>query len=58
VLVVRTPAGDWWVDGMIEGPGWQRTGTPPYVSAKPSIILIRGALEYHGWLQDGLLRAV
>ncbi len=38
-LVVMTPGGEWLVDGpSSNGPGtWQRSGTPPFVTAQPSI---------------------
>jgi len=50
--VVRTPGGDWVIDGTASGGGrWTRTGTPPRLTVSPSI-LVRG---YHGWLRDGLL---
>jgi hypothetical protein len=58
-LVVRTPGGDWIVDAKaIDGNGWTRTGTPPKVTANPSIGI--GHEEgkpwtYHGWLRDGHL---
>lgn len=51
-LVVRTPGGDWMVDGpSSNGNGWERTGQVPNVTATPSIIVG----PYHGWLRDGLL---
>lgn len=51
-LVVRTPGGDWTVDGPASnGPGWTRSGDPPDVTASPSIV----AGAYHGWLRDGWL---
>jgi len=52
VLVVRTPGGDWVVDGPASGGGWwTRTGTPPNITVTPSII----CGSYHGWLRDGQL---
>lgn len=52
ILVVRTPDGDWEVDGKASnGPGWTRTGVPPKVTATPSILFPK----YHGWLRDGFL---
>jgi hypothetical protein len=56
-LVVRTPGGDWIVDGPSfanreEVGSWSRFGTLPNVTATPSI-LIPG--KYHGWLRDGQL---
>lgn len=59
VLVVKTPAGDWNVDSKSSnGPGWTRTGTPPKVTATPSIGIGTnpdGSWKYHGWLRDGKL---
>lgn len=59
VLIVKTPAGDWNVDSKANnGPGWTRTGTPPKVTATPSIGMGRrpdGQYAYHGWLRDGTL---
>lgn len=60
-LVVRTPGGDWMVDGpshhadgsVQASPGWTRTGTVPHVTASPSILMHRDG--YHGWLRDGRL---
>jgi hypothetical protein len=56
-LVVRTPAGDWLVDGPSSNgnsAGWQRTGKPPYISVTPSIGF--GApMRMHGWLRNGVL---
>lgn len=52
VLVLRTPGGDWVVDGPASGGGyWTRSGTPPKVTATPSIV----CGSYHGWLRDGYL---
>lgn len=53
ILVLRTPGGDWVVDGPASGGGghWTRTGVPPKVTANPSIICD----SYHGWLRDGYL---
>jgi len=53
VLVVKTPGGDWAVDGPSrDGSGWNRTGVPPNVTVTPSIIIG----NYHGFLTDGELR--
>lgn len=61
-LVVKLPDGSMWV---IDGPsynanrsqqsqrGWQRTGVPPRITARPSI-LIHGT-GYHAFLTDGVL---
>ena len=57
VLQVRTPGGDWLIDGpalrdgVPYGDGWTRTGTAPDITATPSIVLGR----YHGWLKAGWL---
>lgn len=57
-LIVKTPAGDWivdapsYVDGQQTGTPWTRTGTPPFVTASPSIHFPG---KYHGWLQNGVL---
>ena len=55
-LVVRTPGGDWTIDGPswhlgVRGPGWTRTGIPPRITVSPSIL----QPGYHGWLRDGVL---
>jgi hypothetical protein len=59
-LVVNTPGGQWAVDGPPEGQRtgcWQRTGTPPDVTATPSILIRNpdGTERYHGWLRNGWL---
>lgn len=62
-LVVRTPGGDWIVDMPATRPGgkpWTRTGTPPDVTAHPSICIGKdppgdGPWKYHGWLKAGWL---
>lgn len=42
----------WHVDGPANnGPGWDRTGTVPNITATPSIQTPR----YHGWLRNGVL---
>ena len=41
-----------------DGKGWTRTGTPPKVTANPSIGLGKvdgGGWAYHGWLTNGFL---
>lgn len=55
ILPDRTP---WCIDGYAHPKGqepiphaWTRTGTPPNVSASPSIL----TPGYHGWLKDGVL---
>ena len=52
-LVIRLPGHyDWLIDGPASnGPGWTRTGTPPDLTARPSI-MVPG---YHGFLTDGYL---
>lgn len=55
-LHVRTPGGDWCVDAPPAGGngGWTRSGTPPDVTASPSIVI--GQPErYHGFLRAGWL---
>ena len=57
-LAVKTPAGEWMVDGpSTNGKGWTRTGTPPNVTARPSIGIGKkdGGWVYHGFLTDGVL---
>jgi len=56
VLLVRTPGGDWAVDGpSSNGNGWERTGiatgAAPTVDVNPSIIVG----SYHGFLRHGWL---
>lgn len=52
VLCVRTPGGDWLVDGQSSSGGcWMRTGIIPKVTVTPSIL----QPNYHGWLRDGHL---
>jgi hypothetical protein len=54
-VVLKTPAGDWWIDGPANnGPGWDRTGVPPFISCSPSIA-IGGSHPLHGWLRNGVL---
>lgn len=62
-LIIRLPNGSDW---MMDGPstqsgnkrGWTRTGTPPLVTASPSILShgFGDRKEYHGWLRDGVLK--
>jgi len=57
-IVVRTPGGDWIVDYPCkDGKGWERTGEPPKVTARPSIGIggEGGKWKYHGFLTDGYL---
>ena len=57
-LVVKTPGGDWIVDGPstnndgTRGNPWTRTGEIPRVTASPSIHFPG---KYHGWLRNGFL---
>jgi hypothetical protein len=55
ILTLMLPDGyEWLIDGpSANGPGWTRTGTPPLITARPSILSPR----YHGWLTDGVLSA-
>ena len=54
-LVLKTPEGDWWIDGpATNGPGWTRTGVPPRITCTPSIG-IGSPQRLHGWLRDGVL---
>lgn len=54
-LYLRLPDGhDWFIDGPSRsGGGWERTGEPPRLTARPSI----ASPGYHGWLTDGVLSA-
>jgi len=55
-LVVKTPAGDWLIDAPSSSGGhWTRTGTPPLVTASPSIVIGDANHGFHGWLRDGRL---
>lgn len=60
-LVVRTPGGDWVVDGpsytngQRSGAGWARSGEVPNVTASPSIHFVG---RYHAFLRDGVLEEV
>jgi hypothetical protein len=54
-LTVKTPDGDWMVDGPANnGSGWTRSGEWPNVTATPSIFM-RAPTGYHGFLTDGYL---
>jgi hypothetical protein len=52
-LMLRLPDGhDWMIDGPSRSGGkWERTGEPPQITARPSIL----SPGYHGWLTDGVL---
>lgn len=63
-LSVRTPGGEWLIDGPAyneEGQrtgGWTRNGTPPALTVTPSIRCLGGKGKpdkYHGWLTAGVL---
>lgn len=59
-LIVKTPGGDWVImssasNGSVDADGrrsgWDWSGEPPRITARPSI----GMSRYHGWLTDGVL---
>jgi len=57
-LMLRLPGGhDWCVDSKsANNSGWTRKGTPPLVSATPSILVYASdgkTTAYHGYLTDG-----
>lgn len=59
-LVLLVPGGQWMVDGPASNgpkgkPGWTRSGTPPDVTASPSIGIGERCEIYHGWLRNGIL---
>lgn len=57
-LVVKTPGGDWIVDGPRSdgSPGWTRSGAPPLVTANPSILFPKPhGNGYHAFLRAGWL---
>jgi hypothetical protein len=58
-LIVKTPGGDWNVDQKsANGQGWSWTGTPPKVTARPSIGIYGPdgqTFKYHAFLTDGVL---
>jgi hypothetical protein len=57
-LVVKTPAGDWLVDGKSSSGGrWTRQGTAPLVTANPSIGFPdgKGGWLFHAFLRNGVL---
>lgn len=54
-LTVKIPGGEWMIDHPArDGQPWTRTGTPPRVTARPSIL----AGNYHAFLTDGVLRDI
>jgi hypothetical protein len=60
-LIVKLPTGyDWHMDGPSsdDGKGWKREGTPPNITASPSIWANKGSgppREWHGHLRGGQL---
>jgi hypothetical protein len=62
-LWVKCPNGDcnWWcIDSIASnGPGWDRSGEPPNVTARPSIAIGKSdeARHYHGFLTNGVLES-
>ncbi len=58
--IVRTPGGDWHIDGVAGHPQtrWERTGVAPKFTVRPSILIGKqddGSWTYHGFLTDGRL---
>ncbi len=52
-LIVRTPGGDWMIDGPSNnGNGWERTGEVPNITVSPSIDCQK---KYHSYLKNGVL---
>jgi hypothetical protein len=57
-FVVRTPGGDWHIDGDYTHGRWTRTGVPPNLTVTPSILCgtrSDGSWVYHGFLTSGKL---
>ena len=58
-LIMRLPGnGEWAIDGpSSNGPGWTRTGEPPSITVRPSILSHPSSAGpgYHGFLTDGVL---
>ncbi len=55
---VRTPGGDWHIDGEYSHGRWTRTGTPPNLTVTPSILCGTnpdGSWKFHGFLTSGKL---
>jgi hypothetical protein len=56
-LFVMTPGGVWDIDqgcrDTPDGNGWERTGEPPEITARPSILI---SDRYHGFLTGGVLQ--
>jgi len=60
ILVVKTPAGEWLIDGpSSDKPSkrWTRSGVPPLITVQGSIG-IGSPQKYHGMLIEGVLRDV
>jgi hypothetical protein len=59
-LMVKTPGGFWDMDAPAyqKTSGWTRTGTPPNITARPSIFHDPTNNGWHGWLTDGVLKEV
>lgn len=72
-MIIRTPGGDWYIDRQSSSGGrWTRTGEPPCITARPSILF--GSVEwadedgkihrptnqrpYHAWLNGGWLEEI
>jgi hypothetical protein len=56
--VVRTPGGDWHIDGDYNNGRWTRTGVAPNLTVTPSILIGQrkdGSWVYHGFLRSGVL---
>jgi hypothetical protein len=56
-LILKTPAGEWDIDSPSSnagGQGWTRTGTPPVITARPSIGM-GDPMTFHAFLTDGVL---
>lgn len=55
-LTCVTPVAHWNIDhpSTPQNRPWKRTGTPPIVTATPSILF--PSLGFHGWLTNGVLR--
>lgn len=52
-LMVRLPGGaDWPIDAILNGKSWSRIGTPPDITAAPSVNHVG---VYHGTLMGGIL---
>lgn len=52
LMVVCPDKHHWFIDGdASNGAGWEVTGDPPNLTARPSIL----TSNYHGWLTDGVL---